>query len=68
MARNTAIVLDPAQVAILDRQLPTLAASREDGQNFTTNMVTILGELRAGLAVFAPGAVLIVDLAPVVVP
>lgn len=68
LARNTAIVLDPSQVAILDRQLPTLAASREDGQNFTTNMVTILGELRAGLAVFAPGAVLLVDLAPEVNP
>lgn len=64
LARNVAIVLDPAQVAILDRQMPTLAASREDAQNFTTNMVTILAELRAGLAVFAPGAVLIVDLTP----
>lgn len=64
LARNSAIVLDTAQVAILDRQIPTLAASRQDGENFTTNMVTILGELRAGLAVFAPGAVLIVDITP----
>lgn len=68
LGRNVAIVLDPAQVAILDRQMPTLAASREDGQNFTTNMVTILAELRAGLAVFAPGAVLIVDLTPAGLP
>jgi len=64
LARNVAIVLDPAQVAILDRQTPTLMVSREDGTNFTTNMVTILGELRAGLAVFAAGAVLIVDVTP----
>ncbi|WP_237720871.1 phage major capsid protein [Pseudomonas asplenii] len=61
LARNISIVMDPAQAAILDREQPSLLASREDGQNFTTNMVTLLGELRAGLAVFAPGAVLIVD-------
>lgn len=67
LARNSAIVLDTKQVAILDRQAPTLAASREDGQNFTSNMVTLLGELRAGLAVFAPGAVLIVDITPIAV-
>lgn len=67
LARNSAIVLDTKQVAILDRQTPTLAASREEGQNFTSNMVTLLGELRAGLAVFAPGAVLLVDITPIAV-
>jgi hypothetical protein len=41
-----------------------VASSREDGSNFTTNMVTTLAELRAGLAVFSPGAVLSVDLTP----
>ncbi|TWH77296.1 HK97 family phage major capsid protein [Azomonas agilis] len=59
--RNAAMVLDPAQIAILDRQSPTLMASREDGNNFTSNMVTLLGEMRVGLAVFASGAVLLVQ-------
>lgn len=59
-----ALVLDPAQVAVLDREQPSVLASREDGSNFTSNLVTLLGELRAGLAVFATGAVLAVTLAP----
>lgn len=63
LAAGTALVLDPAQVAVLDRQQPTLLASRDDGDNFRRNLVTILAEMRAGLAVFAPDAVLSVDLA-----
>jgi len=55
---GTVLVLDPSQVAILDRMSPTLMASRHDGSNFTSNLVTILAEMRAGLAVFATGAVL----------
>jgi HK97 family phage major capsid protein len=62
LAAGTALVLDPQQTSLLERQSITLAASREDGANFTTNMVTILAELRAGLAVFAPDAVLKVTL------
>jgi HK97 family phage major capsid protein len=62
LAAGTALVLDPQQTALLQRQQVTMAASREDGANFTTNMVTILAELRAGLAVFAPAAVLKVTL------
>ncbi len=41
-----------------------LASSREDGNNFSTNMVSLLAEGRMGLAVFSPGAVLSVDLVP----
>lgn len=63
LQQGTALVLDPAQVAVLDRMAPTLMASRHDDKNFTTNLTTLLAELRAGLAVFAPSAVLKVDLA-----
>ncbi|CJK78757.1 Predicted phage phi-C31 gp36 major capsid-like protein [Streptococcus pneumoniae] len=59
---GTALVMDTAQLAILDRQQVTVMASREDRDNWTTNQVTLLAELRAGLAVFAPGAVLEVSL------
>ena len=65
LAAGTVLVVDPAQVAVLDRQLPSLMASREDGTNFTTNMVTLLAEMRAGLAVFSAGAVLAVEITPV---
>lgn len=64
LAAGTALVLDASQAALLDRQEVVVASSREDGSNFTTNMVTILGEGRLGLAVFSPGAVLSVDLTP----
>lgn len=60
---GTVLVLDPAQVAVLDRMAPTLLASREANGGFTKNLVTLLAELRAGLAVFAEGAVLSVPLA-----
>lgn len=56
------IVLDPAQVAILDRQQPVVEIGR-DGDDFTKNLVTIRGELRIGLAVFSPSAVLKVAIA-----
>lgn len=66
LAAGAALVLDTSQVAVLDRMQPTILVSREDGSNFTSNLVTILAELRAGLAVFSPGAVLMIDMyAPV---
>lgn len=64
LAVGSVLVVDPNQVAILDREQPSLMASRESGTNFTTNMVTLLAETRAGLAVFSAGAVLVVDLTP----
>lgn len=57
IASGTTLVLDASQVALLDRESVTVMASREDGANFTTNMVTLLAEMRAGLAVFSAGAV-----------
>lgn len=58
MPQGTALVLDTAQVAMLDREQATVQVSQHDRDNFVTNMVTILGEARAGVAVFAAGAVL----------
>lgn len=63
LAVGTALVLDTQQVSILAREDVTVMASREDGSNWTTNLVTVLAEMRAGLAVFAPGAVLKLSLA-----
>jgi len=57
MPRGQALVMDISQVAVLDREEVTVEASRYHGTNFTKNLVTLLAELRAGLAVFAPSAV-----------
>jgi HK97 family phage major capsid protein len=59
---GTALVTDLSQVALLDRMQPALMVSREDRDNFVTNQATILPELRAGLAVFSPTAVVRVEL------
>ncbi|EGH00963.1 HK97 family phage major capsid protein [Pseudomonas amygdali pv. aesculi str. 0893_23] len=58
MPQGTALVLDTAQVAMLDREQATVQVSQHDRDNFVTNMLTILGEARAGVAVLAAGAVL----------
>ena len=63
MPQGTALVLDTAQVALLDREQATVQVSQHDRDNFVTNMVTILAEARAGVAVFAAGAVLKLALA-----
>jgi HK97 family phage major capsid protein len=57
LSQGEFIVLDPAQVAILDRMQPRAEWGRIDDQ-FVRNVVTCRAELRAGLAVFAPGAVI----------
>ncbi len=51
------LVMDTAQTSLLDRQEITPAASREEGNNFTSNQLTLLAELRADLAVYSPSAV-----------
>ncbi|MGA4533285.1 phage major capsid protein [Ectopseudomonas chengduensis] len=56
MTRGSVLVLDPAQVAVLDRMTPAVIASRFDRDNMVTNLITLLGEMRAGLAVFAKAA------------
>lgn len=62
MPMRGALVVDGGQVALLDRQQVTVEASRFDGSNFRKNMVTILSELRAGLAVYAPSALRLVEI------
>lgn len=62
LARGKALVIDPAHVRILDRMQPTVIATRFDRDNLVTNLITLLAELRAGLAVFAKDAVRSVDL------
>lgn len=64
MPIGQALVLDTAQVAVLDRESVEVEASRHHGDNFTRNLVTLLAELRAGLAVFAPSAVRLLTLQP----
>ena len=46
----------PAAAVVYDRQEATIEISREHGDNFVKNMVTILVEERLGMAVEAPGA------------
>lgn len=62
MPQGKALILDTSVTALLDRQEVTVEASRNDGDNFKRNLVTILAELRAGLAVFAPSATRLVTL------
>ncbi|MBI6635150.1 phage major capsid protein [Pseudomonas paralactis] len=62
LARGKALLIDPAHVRILDRMQPTVIATRFDRDNLVTNLVTLLAELRAGLAVFAKDAIRSVDL------
>lgn len=64
MPAGSALVLDPSQTAILDREQVNVQASQANGTDFTSNKVTLLAEGRLGLAVFSPGAVLSVDLTP----
>jgi len=64
MPQGKALILDTTTAALLDRQQVTVEASRHDGDNFRRNLVTILAELRAGLAVFAPTATRLVTLTP----
>lgn len=64
MPSGKALVLDTEQVAVLDRESVEVEASRHHNGNFTRNLVTLLAELRAGLAVFAPSAVRVLDLQP----
>lgn len=59
---GTAIVIDTQYVEILDRQETTVEFSRETGNNFKQNLVTVLAEMRLGLAVYDTKAVQVIDL------
>lgn len=57
MPAGEVIVMDPMQVALLDRQQATFALGYTNNQ-FAQNLISARAELRAGLAVMAPSAVL----------
>ena len=50
------------RVTILDRQQVSVMVSMHHADNFTKNLLTILGELRGGLAVYDTGGVGLVDI------
>lgn len=54
------LMMDTTQVAVLNRQDVSVQLGRINDQ-FTRNVVTVRAELRAGLAVFAPGGVMYGD-------
>lgn len=62
LAAGTALVVDTRFVTMLDRQQVTTAVSSEDRDNFVKNLVTLLSEMRGGLAVYNTDAVVKVDL------
>jgi HK97 family phage major capsid protein len=54
------LILDASQVAILDR-LDARVEFGRSGTDMVENKITVLAELRAGLAVFSPSAVLVLS-------
>lgn len=64
MPVGEALVLDKNHVQVLDREQAAIFVSTEDRDNFIKNLVTILGEVRLGLVLYAPLSILRVDLAP----
>lgn len=63
LAQGSALVVDTRLVTMLDRQQVTTAVSAEDRDNFIRNLITMLAEMRGGLAVYDTQAVQLVDLA-----
>lgn len=61
LTQGTALVLDSSQVSILDRMNATLVVEQGGHENTIKNLVTLLAELRAGLAIFSPAAIRSVD-------
>lgn len=63
MPDGEALVLDTNYITLLDRQQISILVSNSHADNFTKNLITILGELRAGLEVLHSGAVVKVQAA-----
>lgn len=57
VASGTALIIDPMAVAILDEMAPRAYLTDSHASNFTSNILTLLLELDAGLAVFDPAGV-----------
>ena len=58
IASGTAALIDPMAVAILDEMAPRAYLTDSHASNFTSNILTLLLELDAGLALFDPAGVL----------
>jgi len=56
VTQNTGLVIDASQLAILDRQMAAVEAGLND-TDFTKNLITLLAEIRIGLAIFNTSAV-----------
>lgn len=54
IASGTALLIDPISVMVRDRQQPTVHWTDSHASTFTSNILTLLLELRAGLQVFQP--------------
>jgi hypothetical protein len=63
LAIGSALVIDTRFVTMLNRQQAQAMVSGEDRDNFIRNLVTLLAEMRGGLAVYNTEAVQLVDLA-----
>jgi len=61
LAQEHALVLDLNYITVLDRERPSVLLSNSHADNFTRNLITVLGELRAGLEILDVGSVFIVE-------
>lgn len=57
IASGTALLVDPMAVAVFDRQQVTAYMTDSHASNFTSNMLTLLLEVRIGLGLFDPAGV-----------
>lgn len=57
IAAGTAMLVDPTAVAVLDRQQVTSYMTDSHASNFVSNILTLLLEMRIGLALFIPKGV-----------
>jgi hypothetical protein len=57
IASGTALLVDPMALAVFDRQQPTAYMTDSHASNFTANILTLLLEVRVGLALFDPAGV-----------
>lgn len=54
--KDTVLVIDTAQIALIDRMAPLFEAGLSD-DDFSRNLTTLRAEARAATAIFSPGAV-----------
>ncbi|TCG06280.1 hypothetical protein BZM27_27590 [Paraburkholderia steynii] len=61
---GSVLVVDGGAGVVLERQQPTVEVSRFNGNDFTTNMVTVLGEARLLLALYDVAGVAVGSVTP----